>query len=320
MPAFGSSSRTRTGPLAACILACLTGCSPYGFRQPVDDFATATSGMLAAIPAGRQAVASDLRMLVRLDVTDGRVKPVLRGNCVGAANAPALGACRVVPPGDDGRYRAEFPLTAAEVAQLQGLNRYVQSLQALTRAEDREAMNAASAKAAAAIGAIAGSVAPAAPATVIAGPVANFALYLVGEALDTERYLRLRRAVDDADPHMAALRAPLASALRFTRNQRLRLLADTATTLVAGVPAQRTPEGRGVRFDAASDRAQAIAALTAENPAKPVDAMIAAHAALRTALNDPGANATALAAAVQEFASQVEALKAALAAATKQEG
>ena len=320
MTAYGSAGRSRTGPLAACLLAGLTGCSPYGFRQPVDDFATATSGMLAAIPAGRQAVASDLRTLVRLDVTDGRVKPMLRGNCVAASGAAGLGACRVVPPGDDSRYRAAFPLTDAEVAQLQGLNRYARSLQALTRAEDREAMNAASAKAAAAVGAIAGTVAPAAPAAVIAGPVANFALFLVGEALDTERYLRLRRAVDEADPHMAALRAPLVGALRFTRDQRLRLLADTATSLVAGVPAQRTPEARGTRFDAAADRAQAIAALAAENPAKPVDAMIAAHAALRTALNDPGANATALAVAVQEFAAQVEALKAAISAAAKQEG
>lgn len=303
--------------LAILVVLALPACSPYGFRQPVDEFATATEGMLAAIPAGRRAVDADARALVRLDVVDGRRVPTLRGNCVRVRALGTTDGCRVVPSGDDGRYRTEFPLREDQVAKLQGLNRYARSLQALTRAEDREALNAASAKAASAIGALAATAAPVAPAATIVGPVAHFALYLVGEALDTERYLRLRRAVDEADPHLATLREPLTGALRFVQTQRVRLLSDAAQSLVAGIPAQRTPEARGQRFDQASERAQALAALVAEDPAKPVNGMIAAHAALRAALHDPQKNAEALAPAIQEFVAEVETLKAALAAASK---
>lgn len=299
-------------PLPAATLAlCLAACSPYGLREQTNAFATAAQGTADAIASGQRSAEADRRELFRTDVGDGRVRPVISAVCRTASQTGSLQDCLRAPDMDSPRYSVDLGETPEQLARLGGIGRYARSLQALTQADDRAALDAASQKVASGIGTLAGAVAPAAPAAVLAGPVASAALFLVGEALDHERFLQLKRAVHLAHPLLLDLQPTLQDVLRNLRTIRIRLVAAALVSLNDGLSRQPTVEARLARFDRAAERSATLAALNLTKPVETADGLIAAHAALLAAIDDPRRNMQALAAAVQRFATQAETLRAA---------
>lgn len=303
--------------LTLLVLPALAACSPYGLRGPAEGFSKATSDVFTAMDAGQREVAGDRTALLRVQVGDGRVNPVRTGACEPVFPREQLGRCRIVPPGEERRpVRGE--LTAEQMQRLRGMERYAQSLLALTNAADREAMNAASAKVAAAVGTMAAAAAPAAPAAMIAGPVAQFGLFLLGEALDHERYLRLQEAVREAHPQLLVLAPTLQRHLVFLRDERVALLGRASQLLVAGIRTEGSAAARAVRLDQAANQVARINALQDSDPVAVIADLIRAHERLRDALTDRSAQMEALAQAIGDFSAQAQRLKAAFQSTSQQ--
>jgi hypothetical protein len=312
------------GPNPALTLALATAlltsaaCSPYGYRPATTKFADSVTAVTTALTTNRQAVAEDRMALMRVDVADRRMQPVTTGSCTLMKSDPAH-PCRVVPANASNDAVAEryllkpnHEVPAAKIAELKILARYAKSLAALTEAKDREAFDAAAKQMADALQAWVGAAAPAASGAALVGPVARGALYLFGEALDYERYVQLRTAVSEADPHIAALQETIGEMLNSQRGALITLRGTTAETLARGVSAQATPEARIARLNQTFERAALAQAAREVDPDKVAAEMVKAHAALKKALDDPKTALTAAVATIERFAEQVETLRTAI--------
>lgn len=314
----GMGERTvRNGSVLAVLLLATTACSPYGYRAPATNFATAVTDLTDAAARGTVAVEADRIDLLRVRLRDGDVRATTLSAACSSAPASPPQPCeltrfpaRTTAEGVTADAPWQTGTTAA--ASLRSLTAYAASLGALTNAADREAFDKASAELAGSLGGLATASGVGAPIAAPVQAVAGAALWLVGQGLDHERYTRLRAAVRDAHPHVEALAVPVADELQRLHRRRISLLSSSARALNDGIPATPAGPARVARFD---DTARAVANLVAVRGADASQLrrrLVDAHRTLRDLLEDPASQLTDALAAAQQFADQAAKLRAAL--------
>jgi hypothetical protein len=181
---------------------------------------------------------------------------------------------------------------------VRALDRYHAAMVEITDAKDRKELDAASAEACKVMTALALAVHP--PGGVAAGAVCRLAVSITAIMLDQRRYQVLKLRVDEADDNVIpGFAAYLGDALRLARVQRYEYLETIAKADEASLPiaARQSREGgpgssvaRSPTYDASLhrllDTSETFSALRRSDPEAAVKAYVAAHRALREAIDN----------------------------------
>jgi hypothetical protein len=317
-------------------LTLIPGCSsPYQFSNEISSFSTGVDNVSSAYKTGYNNLAIDRQTLQTLNFNNTSAKLKLATSCNPAAQS-AL-PCDFYLQGEPQPSQSDPALASSQPKSLDALNvltNYAHALQAVTNAADRAAFNAAAARLNAsvtALGKAAGPQGAAASAAFSAG--FNIFAWVLGQALDEERFDTLKRDVDLAngplqwDDHkgwvcpeqsvcpVRSVAKTLGAQLDAISQARQLVLYDTVNALIK-------PLGPGyknytAREATASQTKALLVQLEQATPSQVTDALIKAHDALRDAVNDPKGSFGNFATAVGKFAELAEALKSSLATPVK---
>lgn len=310
MTADQGSGAKRRG-VALFMALSLAACSPYAFTADTGRFAKAARDLATAAEGAPASILADRTALMRTQLADGSIRSVRIGSCDRRALAAQPEQCEL-SPFQPSEIQPTAILTAEERSLLRGIRLYANSLEALTRSSDRQAMDAASGTVASAVADLGGTINPAAPAVI--RPFVSGGLFLVGQALDYERYLQLREAVELAHPLLVSRQERLGELLSKLRQARIRPIMLQLADLDAGMARQAAEPQRLWRFDMAVARRDVLLPIIATNPMATARDFIKAHEALREALRSTSTNAMALVNVVEAFVTQAEAIRAGLSA------
>ena len=194
----------------------------------------------------------------------------------------------------------------AELTNLQfrALERYTESLVAITNAQDRVAFDSAASKASTAIGALATSAgmasgigAAAAPAIgTVAKATSSGLFWLIGQGLDRQRLEQLRLSTREAHPIIVKLADILGKdILAPAYNDRLNILSNLLSnrvSMINGVICRNKLAGRpiddsqwfsglGSMMDQAKAATEVIEMVRKSNPEQTTNALVAAHEELK---------------------------------------
>jgi hypothetical protein len=191
---------------------------------------------------------------------------------------------------------------------------YAAALDAVTRAEDREAFNNAAATLEQSVDGLAKRVAPGAPPV---GPLVGLFGFVTGTYLDQRRFVALRSAVDEADPLLPVVAQPIAVAFdEMTKAQRRDLLDEGNEVAArldrkAGVPP--TDQVYAANLRELERIALASETLAVSQPQAALESMITAHGELRRALDEGRGQDKVVIKAINEFVTKAKAVQAAFA-------
>ncbi|MBS0521860.1 MAG: hypothetical protein JSR90_24410 [Proteobacteria bacterium] len=200
--------------LAGAAAIALAACSPYRYSTEVGKFSTSVDTLASAFTSGYDAPTSDRTAALQIQLIDERAPVVLSPGCAlrpgrlpdSKAPCAVLRATAPVPPPiriPDTPTANEIDLAATRddtMKALKVLKDYAKGLAAVTNAADRAAYDAAVAQLASAVGALTSAAAKGMPgAGTVATASVNLLGWLVGEALDQQRYDTLRSAVLTVD-------------------------------------------------------------------------------------------------------------------------
>lgn len=354
--------------LAGAAAMALAACSPYRYSTEVGKFSTSVDALAGAFTSGYDAPTADRTAALQIQLIDERAPVVLSPGCAlrpgrlpdSKAPCAVLRATAPVPPPiriPDTPTANEIDLAATRadtMKALKVLKDYAKGLAAVTNAADRAAYDAAVAQLSSAVGALTSAAAKGMPgAGAVATASVNLLGWLVGEALDQQRYDTLRSAVLTVDtplpeeggsrPGAAAARAdapPPTDAERKAEQQRaaarkpIHIVATTFGKGLLAVSVARQEwlyeEGRVLAYRlngslSAADYRQrladtqtvvaAINGLRNADPTGTAQDMAKAHDALAAALRNPKTAYADLLAAIGTFADKVAAVQSALSAA-----
>lgn len=308
-------------------LITLAACSPYDFSKEVSAFSTGVDQLSNGFTSGYTTLAADRASLVNLELTSRRAKVAMTTSCLALPSKSAQNEvpCVLYPSGDSPPTLSKIEQTRTQTtAFLKALKDYAQALVAVTNAADRAAYDAAVGQLASAVGTIAKDAGPqGAAASTVAPAAVNFMGWMVGTALDQQRFDSLKAGV-------TAVSTPLPDE---NKTIPINYVAETAGAgLYALALAQRDvlikekdiltrPLGPSLT-DAAyrqglSDAQAVLTALDGlrqTDPRAAAEGLVEAHKALVAAVNDPSQNYASLVKAVGDFADQASALHTALTA------
>jgi len=299
----------------------LAACSPYSYPKEVAAISTGVNQLSDAFTSGYAALASDRAAALQLDLIDARAKVSVATSCDDPTMTLPCGLYRFggTPPALSA-IEQDRGKTMAAVAVLKG---YADALKAVTNAADRADYDAAVAQLSGAVGALAKNADPVAPGiSTVAPAFVNVVGWLVGTALDQQRFDSLKAAVTIASTPQANGKAPidtvattLGSGLLALSSRRQTVLSDELDALVTPLGPAMTPSAYQQRLIEAQAVVSVLDGLRKADPTAAAAGLVKAHAALAAAVDDPSANYPNLLKSVSEFADQATALEAALATA-----
>ena len=192
-------NRRNSLPLCCLALTALAGCSPYNFSKEVGTVSTGVDQLSNGFTSGYTALAGDRAALAQLDLTGARAKVAIASSCLVPAAAPSQNQipCELYRFGTTPPELSDIErLRDKTIAMLTVLKNYAHALVAVTNASDRAAYNAAVAQLAAAVGSLAKDAGPqGAVASTVAPAAVNLFGWIVGTALDQQRFASLKAGV-----------------------------------------------------------------------------------------------------------------------------
>jgi hypothetical protein len=306
----------------------LASCSPYSFPREVGAIGTGVDQLQNGFNSGFAALAADRTARIELELTGSRAKVAMASACL---ESPVDAAQSRIPCE---LYRFGTPAPALSLieqqrgrtmAALAVLSGYAHALTAVTNAADRAAYDLAVAQLSGAVGALAQNADAVAPgASTVAPAAVNLFGWLVGTALDEQRFQSLKAGVTAAGAPTANGESPvsrvattLGIGLFALSEARQQVLVAEVQILVARLDPSLSD---GAYRDGLSEAQSVVAVLDGLRQADATAAaksLVAAHDALLAAVNDPARNYPALLKTVSDFADRAAALQGALAATAK---
>jgi hypothetical protein len=300
------------------VLFGLAACSPYSYPKEVSAISTGVDQLSDGFTSGYAALAADRTAQVQLDLTSARAKVTLPKSC---SNPQSQLPCTLYRFGG-----TEPTLSAIEqdrdktMVALGVLKDYAHALAAVTNAADRTSYDAAVAQLSGAVGALAKNADAVAPGvSTVAPAIVNIVGWLVGTALDQQRFDSLKAAITAVGTPQANGNIPINTVAMTLGDGLLALSTERQTVLGNEADALVKPLGPSLS-DAAyrqrlSDAQAVVVVLDGLRRADPIAAakgLVKAHKALVAAVNDPSRNYPALLKAVGDFVDQATALQTAL--------
>ncbi|MFO1060971.1 MAG: hypothetical protein U1E53_28860 [Dongiaceae bacterium] len=307
------------------LLSGLAACSPYSFPKETAAISTGVDQVSDAVSSGYAGLAADRADLIQRDMIRNRSKVAMAPSCrVQRGSTPGSEApCMLYPFGDP----APDPMALMDerdkvMSKVAVLRDYAHALAAVTNAADRAAYDAAVAQLSASVGALATAADAVAPGASVVAPAAiSFAGWVVGTALDQQRFDSLKAAVNavgtkgpNGAAPIASVAAAVGAALDRVSVARQRILADEISDTI-------DPLGKSVVSEAeyrsqltgAQGQLAVLNGMRDANPGATTGALVTAHDELVAAVNDPSRNYAALVVALSNFQSKAAALQSALA-------
>jgi hypothetical protein len=287
------------------VLVAVAGCSPYVYKQEIDDFATGVKDLAATYNDGRTWVSG--RDTAQTDDTWTKARARLT---ISACDFPDTGSpgdveCALHKIGEPVPGPTKLGADVRDGARIvKALSDYSSALAAVANAADREALTAAQAKLKTAVQGFAKEAAGGTVAGV--GPAVDLFSSLTTALLDQQRYDILRSGVAAAKEPVRDLGGTLAVALGGVWMERASALRKTASE-----DAENLGSGKEypARLKKLREKVAALEALRAKNPGLAAADMVVAHDALAKALIDDSRQAEAVATAVTNFLAQAAAAR-----------
>lgn len=312
--------------LSWVLLFGLAACSPYSFSKEVADISTGVDQLAGGFTKGFDAVTADRAAKTQLELTGPRARVDLASACLDPDDR--VNPCELHQSGTPEPALSPVEhLRGRTMSAMAVLRGYAHALAAVTNASDRTAYDAAVAQLSGAVGALAKTADPAAPGASIVAPAAvNLAGWVVGTALDQQRFESLKAGVTAAGTAPPGGKSPIAVVAQ-TLSAGLVAVSQARQALLiaeAQILADRLdPSLSDTDYRQGLSDAQAVVAVLdgvrRTDPTAAANALVAAHDALLAAVNDPRRNYASLLQAVSDFADKAAALQAALAAAAELE-
>jgi hypothetical protein len=305
------------------VLVGLTGCSPYNFSNEVGAISTGVDQLSSGFTSGYTQLAADRAALVQLDLTGTRAKVAMATGCLDIPSSQNQSPCALYPlngtPPVQSGIEQERDRTTAFLAVLEN---YAHALVAVTNAADRTAYNAAVAQLASAVGSLAKDAGPqGAAASTVAPAAVNLIGWLVGTALDQQRFDSLKAGVTAASTPLSNGTIPInyvateAGAGLFALSlERRKVLVAEANILNARLGPSLTEAAYRQGLSDSQAVVTVLDGLRRADPTAAAAALVKAHEALVAAVNDPNRNYPSLLKAVSDFTDQASTLHTALTA------
>ena len=288
-----------------CLALLVGGCSPYVYKQEIDDFATGVKDLATAYNDGRTYIATRDQDDQDNQWAQTRARLTIAACEFRDTGKPGAVECVLHQIGQPVPAPSALGTAVRDAAPIvKALSDYASSLAAVTNAADREALTAAQVKFKTSVQGLANQAAGKTVASV--GPVVDLFSALTTAVLDQKRYDILRAGVTAAKEPVSDLGKALAGTLGGIWMVRANELRGTANAAV------RDLESGGdypARLRKARERVVALETLRAKNPAIAANDMVSAHDALAKALADDSRQVDAVAAAVGGFVTQAKAVK-----------
>jgi hypothetical protein len=302
-------------PLRIGLLACgliLSACSPYVYQDEVRGFATGVDNLNAAYMESLAAANVATRSKLHAGWTARRAKLAPSPGCDDLSEAAPCrvqeGATAVSPS----PIMAEAPKGAV---LLRAIKDYASALASIVNAEDRAALDRATGELKNTLIGLAEQVDARqpgrAPIAARTGAIAGLFGQIAATGLDQRRFEALRAGVTTADQDLAILADAVAKGLGALAQERFTLTHKEASDMQTGFAASPTvSEGDYLaRVAAFEEKVAELQGLKDGNPRAATDQMVKAHAALRTALEDPSTQFTEVTRAVRAFIAQAQAVR-----------
>jgi hypothetical protein len=332
------ASRRLPGPahrpaqaLALVLTMGAAACSPYSFSKEVASMSSGVDKLSDAFSAGYDGLASDRATKAQIEMVDQRRTILVAPSCdtrrVRADNIDAL--CVLYMKGTEAPELTDAEKTRADtIKAVRVLKDYANAMAAVTNAADRAAYDEAVAQLAGAVGTLTTPANAAAPGvSVLAPAVVNVGGWLLGTALDQQRFSTLRSAVNavgkplpskedrSPDSPIRVVTRRLGMGLDMLKVARLEVLGAEVDILVDGLNTRKWSDEAYRKRLVEAQAALAMAdALRRSDPKGAAGALADAHDKLVLAVEDSRTNYTSLLEAVGEFTGKVTAVHAALTA------
>ncbi len=329
--------------VAALLLATLSGCSPYGFSKQVSDINGSVQALNDSVTSGHKALVDDQTAHYR------RALIANRSNVVMAHCEAVLRVARHVPTDADLAKKDDDPVAKPPPRQpcdvylladmnkswlgppplpdkltlsMKALTDYMGALAAVTNATDRDNYNAAVTKLGTAVSGI--MTAAGGPAGAAVGAGINLFGWLLGNALDIQRFESLKAAVNKVGtPPKPGDGRPFDDVVQAIASSILALAEDRRSALTDDIGSLKLTLGHGVseevyraRLADIQSMAAVVESLNTADPQSAANALMLAHAKLVKAVNEYQPDLASLITTIGTLKDQVSALQTALAAAS----
>ncbi len=329
MTYFIDSKRRRTSVWILPLLLGATACSPYSFSSEVASISNGVDKMAESFSSGYEGLAGDLATTKQVEMAAKRQRILLSGACDDEVNARRsnTAVCGLYIVGTPTPELTDLQLTQAQTMRsVRVLKKYANALAAVTNAADRTAYDAAVGQLAGAVATVSASANLAAPGAGMIAPAAvNVFGWVVGTALDQQRYDSLRTAVnqvgkplpDEANPNprspIRIVTGTLGMGLSELTNARIGALSREAGILAIGLSSlPLSDEAYRKQLAEAWAAAATAEALRRSDPQGAAADLADAHDKLVEAVSDPGRSYGSLLKAVGEFGEKISALHTAM--------
>lgn len=314
--------------LSWLLLCGVAACSPYNYNKEITAFSGDVDKLSTGVATGYDGLAADRRAesqraLLEAYQLDSNAKVDISPSCYdnGGKSAENAPQCALFQMGGTPSMPSSLELTRAPIMEkLAVLKKYTAALAAVTNATDRADYDASVTKLSDSVGALA-KLAPGTPAA-IAPAAINVIGWLVGTALDEQRFETLKATVNKVDTKLEPSgKRPMEVVADLLKADLIALSSKRQTGLLkeAGVqmrllnqPGLSSAEYRQRLSDTQATLA-AVEAYRVSDPAAAVNGLADAHHKLAEAVNDPKRSLEGLLTALGKFKDQVTALQAALA-------
>jgi hypothetical protein len=303
------------------LIVSLGACSPYQYSKEISTFSGGIDQISGAFTSGYANLAADRITMIEQNLIDDKARVAIPQSCLVPVkhDAKTRQPCILFAEGRD-----EPQLTHIErlgedtAAALKVLTGYAHALAAVTNAADRTAFDGAAKRLQSSVGNLASAAKAVAPgAEAIAPLVVNVAAWVIGEALDEDRFETLKRAVTAAELPITKISTTLGSGLGALSSARRTVLYKTTRTLVKPLGPTTAPAVYKERLGQASVMLARLDTLRHADPAAAATALIKSHNALVAAVKDPKKQFGSLMISVAHFAETAKAVHGALATPAK---
>ena len=286
---------------------CLGACSPYEYSKEIAGFGAGIEQLAAAFDSGYANLAADHASATRQRLLDKRPVINIAPSCAVTVGPGARSQqpCALYGFGEPEPAPPALLVSQAKAKQaLKGLVLYAHGLEAVTNAGDRKAYNEAAKRLEGSVSNLASAANAAMPGVgVLAPAVVNMTLWVVGAALDQDRFDTLKAAVDQGSLYLPTVTGYLASALDEINNARRDVIYGEVNGLVAplGTRTQLTSAVYKERYDQAESKLVKLNALRHASAVQAKQDLLKAHEELKHAVNDKSRNIAPLVDSVTEF-------------------
>jgi hypothetical protein len=309
--------------LSWLLLFGLAACSPYSFSNEVAGFSRGVDDLSSGFTEGFAALAADRASKTQLDLIVSRAEVKRTSSCL--TPDPNSIPCELYTGKTEPTLSEVEGLRVRTMSAVTVLRGYAHALVAVTNAADRAAYDAAVTQLSGSVGELAKNADAAAPGASIVAPAAvNLAGWVVGTALDQQRFESLKAGVNAVGTAPPGGKSPIAKVAQALGAGLLALSQERQTVLIAeaGILQRRLkPSLSDSEYGQGLSDTQAVLnvldGVRQADPTAAANALVDAHDELLAAVNDPKRSYASLLQAVGDFADRAAALQAALAAAAE---